>query len=285
MDKTLYKIEFDGELSEGYAEEDVKKELRSRFKLDEKKITRMFSGDPLILKKGIERYDAENFIQSFLNIGVVCTLHPLATIPESMPEDMAPPVEEEGTSPIPPVPEPPVDEDEEMEISLLMVRDVLGFTGNGLTNPESEIRLVESAGSGSEEGTRDPAAEPVDPVEPDYGEIEPVPDLLEVEKSHGPPGEMSSGDEETHEQEQKFRIVFSGEITEGQNQDDMKQSLAQLLGIEKEDTNILFSQVPVVLKDNLEESRAIQYRDQYRNTGAQVIMEPSENLVGGFLIE
>ena len=245
MDETLYKIEFEGELSEGYSEEGVKIELRNRFKLEEKKIDRMFSGDPLILKKGIGKQKAEKFARTFLDIGVVCKLVPLPAGNGSIAFDPPPPVEKEDSSSTPTIPEPQEAEEEDEILPLLNVREVLGFSGRGLRNPESEIQLYES------ESTM-PEAEKYSTETVEFpGEsaelMEHQPELLEVEKSSGPEEDIIPLEEVNDHQEPRFRIVFSGEIADGQSKQHLKQAIADLLGIEVQDTHILFSNVPVVL--------------------------------------
>jgi len=292
MGETLYKIEFDGELSDGFSEEDVKIQLRNRFKLEEKKIARMFSGDPLILKKGVSLQEAEKFRETFLNIGVICTLHPLTPVPPSFPEVNAPAVAVDEAPAISPVPEPQETDKVGEELALLKVREVLGFTGKGLINPESDVQLFESRSHQSVEERTAPESieesggpEPREPVNTDSGEVEPEPEYMEVEKSPGPLSEMTPGETESDQAVSQFRIVFSGDTAPGRSGEEVKRSIAELLGIEIEDTKILFSHVPVVLKDGLSKDRAFRYRDQYRNAGVEVTLEPSDQRVGGFVIE
>ncbi len=268
MVEKLYKIEFDGELSEGATEEEARIQLRKIFKLDKNKIDRMFSGEPLILKRGIPRQDADKYKKAFLKIGLVCTIHPLKQLPDDSPENLPPPVEVDINWEKTSVPVITIPEIKKKEDSMLNVREVLGFTGKGLKNPESEIEIYESETPQTEKEVF--VSDSSEVADTSYNEITPDSELLKTDQIPDPQEVMIPGETGGDYPSSRFRIVFSGEIGAGQTTENVKQALSEIFGIEDRDVNILFSNMPVVLKDNVEENRAIQYLEQFHTVGAEV---------------
>ncbi len=73
---------------------------------------------------------------------------------------------------------------------------------------------------------------------------------------------------------QKYRILFKGEIEEGQELETVKSRLAQLFKISPERIEKLFTGKTITLNHNIELAKAQEYSDTLKNAGAICIIEP-----------
>jgi len=74
MQKQLMKVVFKGEVLIGHDVERVKQNLAKKFKLSSLVIERLFSGEPVVVKKNIERQKALKYREAFRQAGAVCTI-------------------------------------------------------------------------------------------------------------------------------------------------------------------------------------------------------------------
>ncbi|MDZ7722999.1 MAG: hypothetical protein U5R06_09405 [candidate division KSB1 bacterium] len=79
MDKTLYKIVFDGNVQSGYDYEQVKKQVAGRFKLSEPRVKRLFSGNRIVLKNNIDFETAQKLKSEFESTGALCNIVAMRT--------------------------------------------------------------------------------------------------------------------------------------------------------------------------------------------------------------
>ena len=73
---------------------------------------------------------------------------------------------------------------------------------------------------------------------------------------------------------QKYRILFNGEIAEGQNLETVKERLTQLFKTSPERIEKLFIGKPITLNQNIDHAKAQDYSDELKNAGALCIIEP-----------
>jgi aconitate hydratase len=83
---------------------------------------------------------------------------------------------------------------------------------------------------------------------------------------------------EVEKKTQKYRIVFKGEIDEGQDLKKVKEQLALLFKASSERIERLFSGKPLVLNRDIDYSKAQEYSDELKNAGAICIIEPMPEL-------
>jgi len=72
-----HKLVFDGSIVEGYKLEDVKKNLVSLLKTDEKGVERLFSGKPTVIKKDVDGKTAVKFQKAFERAGAILSFETL----------------------------------------------------------------------------------------------------------------------------------------------------------------------------------------------------------------
>ena len=69
---------------------------------------------------------------------------------------------------------------------------------------------------------------------------------------------------------ERFRLLFRGEILEGQHTAVVKKRLAKLLGIEDARVQRLFSGEPVVIKKDVDQATAARYQAEFKSAGARL---------------
>jgi uncharacterized RDD family membrane protein YckC len=93
----LYTIVFSGKVAEGCSEDEVKAKLAESFGMPLDKVGRIFSGQPVVIKRGLNREEAEKYQQMFSDAGAISAIRPEAPdepAPEpSVPAPPATPVE------------------------------------------------------------------------------------------------------------------------------------------------------------------------------------------------
>ncbi|MCB1927959.1 MAG: hypothetical protein KDH17_07970, partial [Rhodocyclaceae bacterium] len=67
---TKFRIAFDGNLQEGVDRGQVIAQLVSRFRMPEDKASRLFCGERVILKKGLDAEQAQNYVRQLAAIGM-----------------------------------------------------------------------------------------------------------------------------------------------------------------------------------------------------------------------
>ncbi len=70
--------------------------------------------------------------------------------------------------------------------------------------------------------------------------------------------------------EQRYEVVFRGDVVPGQSIVDVKQRLAELFGADSARIDGMFSGRPVVIKRNLDQETAQRYQASIRKAGAVV---------------
>ncbi len=73
---------------------------------------------------------------------------------------------------------------------------------------------------------------------------------------------------------QKYRILFKGEIDEGQELGTVKKRLTQLFKTSPERIEKLFTGKPIMLNYNIDQAKAQEYSNELRNAGALCVIEP-----------
>jgi len=89
MSDARFHVVFTGELVKGADPDTVKANLGRLFKMDAAKVEKLFSGQPVILKKDADQATAMKFRAALKQAGAECVLKPLAS---GAAEDSAPPV-------------------------------------------------------------------------------------------------------------------------------------------------------------------------------------------------
>lgn len=78
------------------------------------------------------------------------------------------------------------------------------------------------------------------------------------------------------EQTQEYRLVFSGEVAEGQHPAVVKKRLATVLKLDDERMDVLFAGKPVVVKKATDEKTAARYQQAFQKAGARLRVLPVE---------
>lgn len=69
---------------------------------------------------------------------------------------------------------------------------------------------------------------------------------------------------------ERFRLLFRGEILEGQHKAVVKKRLAKLLGIDEDRASRLFTGKPVVIKKDADRATAARYQAEFKSAGARL---------------
>ncbi|MGB1270859.1 MAG: hypothetical protein ACPG5T_02165, partial [Endozoicomonas sp.] len=72
MDDTFYKLIFQGEIQPGFKEEEVQKNLQALLKVDKTKMKRLFSGDPIVLRKNAPEATIRHYEKALVKAGAQC---------------------------------------------------------------------------------------------------------------------------------------------------------------------------------------------------------------------
>lgn len=94
MDPRLYDVLFSGELVAGTAPAEVKRRLAALFKSDAAAIERLFSGQTVVIKKGVDESTAARYREALRQAGAVCEVRAVASAPAAE----QPPVREVSSS-------------------------------------------------------------------------------------------------------------------------------------------------------------------------------------------
>ncbi len=78
MANAEYQIVFRGEVTGELPEHAVKQNLAAMFKMPESRIEGLFSGKPVVVKKGVDEATARKFEAAFRKAGAICELQDLA---------------------------------------------------------------------------------------------------------------------------------------------------------------------------------------------------------------
>lgn len=71
-----YQICFRGEITAGQNKESVKKQIAKLFKIPAKQVERLFSGQPVVIKKDIDRPTAAKYQKAIEQAGAICSIEP-----------------------------------------------------------------------------------------------------------------------------------------------------------------------------------------------------------------
>ena len=75
---TLFNVTFEGKVAPGKDLETVKKAIMDLLKVDPGGIEHIFSGRPILLKKGVNAGTAERYRKAIEAAGAVCKVEPMA---------------------------------------------------------------------------------------------------------------------------------------------------------------------------------------------------------------
>lgn len=76
----LYDVVFEGRIDPGKKLERVKSRLRSSLQVDEEQLERLFSGESITIRKGVDLDTAEKYKKVFLRAGALCNIRPATTV-------------------------------------------------------------------------------------------------------------------------------------------------------------------------------------------------------------
>jgi hypothetical protein len=76
-----YKVIFTGEIAAGYEIDTVKKNFADLFKVDTKRIERLFTGYPVLIKDKVNYEKATNYEQTLKKAGAICRVEPEQVVP------------------------------------------------------------------------------------------------------------------------------------------------------------------------------------------------------------
>jgi hypothetical protein len=93
-----YKLVFDGTISDGYQEADVKKNLAALLKANETQIDLLFSKPEVIIKKNMDYDSAMKYQKAMQKAGTVCRVMEAAGNLAMVPEEKAAPVKTNAQS-------------------------------------------------------------------------------------------------------------------------------------------------------------------------------------------
>ncbi len=105
MAEKRFDLIFRGEVQSGQDPRTVRKKLGSMLKLDSGRIDAFFSGDPTIIKKGLDKATAAKYQQAIARTGAVCEI--VGSAEPTAGYSPTPPAEDEGAAPArDPIPTP-----------------------------------------------------------------------------------------------------------------------------------------------------------------------------------
>lgn len=74
MDNTFYKLIFQGKIQPGFKEKEVRKNLQSLLKVDQSKMRRLFSGNPIVLRKNLPETTIRHYEKALAKAGAQCRI-------------------------------------------------------------------------------------------------------------------------------------------------------------------------------------------------------------------
>jgi hypothetical protein len=74
----LYNLVYDGKVQEGLGVARVKQNLTSLFKIDPRKVERLFTGKPMVIKKGVDYDTAMKYQHALRRAGAICAVEQTA---------------------------------------------------------------------------------------------------------------------------------------------------------------------------------------------------------------
>ena len=87
-----YELVFDGTISDGYQVDDVKKNLATLLKANEKQIELLFSKPEVVIKKNLDYESAMKYQKAMQNAGTICKVMEIAQNQAAVPVEEAAPV-------------------------------------------------------------------------------------------------------------------------------------------------------------------------------------------------
>ena len=191
MSDQLFEVAFSGQVSEGANPEEVRARVGKMFNADESKLTQLFSGKRIVIKKNIDRATANKYQTALNRAGAECEIAPMggaATAAQPAPA-AAPSPPPAGTAPA--VGAAATGEYESRydgEVAPPPQTDPLGITGDQIEDLSVSIAPVGSA-------LKDEYAEPAEP-EIDISGFDIAPagsELSSAKKEPEPPPPDTSG--------------------------------------------------------------------------------------------
>ena len=85
MSETLYKLVFEGKIQPKHKEKEVKKNLKALLNADQKKMDRLFSGQPVVIRKNLSEEQIRKYEAAIVKAGALCRLVPVKGGPDLTP--------------------------------------------------------------------------------------------------------------------------------------------------------------------------------------------------------
>lgn len=89
-DETQYDVVFRGDVAPGENIAEVKQQLAQLFKANEERIEQLFSGRPMVLKRGVNKATANRYKESLGNAGAIVTIRPAVEVVAGAKVDLSP---------------------------------------------------------------------------------------------------------------------------------------------------------------------------------------------------
>ncbi len=92
-----YKVVFRGAVREGFSVETVKTNLAKLFKIDAARVESLFSGNPIVVKQGIDAPTAKRYLAALTDAGAVCEMVPMdSTVASTEAKEATAPAEDDA---------------------------------------------------------------------------------------------------------------------------------------------------------------------------------------------
>jgi len=179
MSEELFEVAFSGEIIEGENLEDVKVRVGKIFKADAAKVTQLFSGSRIVIKRKVDQQTATKYKKALNNAGAVCEIKSLTPSVTSAPAETPAAPEPVAAEPIPPreavdysdaAPPPQTDplgitgdQIEDLSVSIAPVGSALQDDIKELEAPDIDITGIDVAPVGSDLGSSKKEADPPPP--------------------------------------------------------------------------------------------------------------------------
>jgi hypothetical protein len=81
--------------------------------------------------------------------------------------------------------------------------------------------------------------------------------------------------------EQRYHIIFKGEIAKGESIEDVKKRLASLFNIQASKVESFFSNHPIVIKKDVDYETCVRFKQAFKKAGARIRIVPLDNSTHG----
>ena len=146
MSDELFEVAFSGQIVDGANPEEVKARVGKMFKADDAKITTLFSGKRVVIKKNIDQTTATKYKAALFQAGAVGEIKPMSDGAVEISAPVTPPVEESKPASAPKViPDVTFETGEWGEVEPPPLVDPLGITGDQIEDLDATLAPAGSA--------------------------------------------------------------------------------------------------------------------------------------------